>query len=109
MATVVDLFHDVTVGDLGLAVRENHRSVEHLKRYTSLGMSVDQGKTSSVPAIEIVAELQGITAAAVGLTTMRPPVTPVTLGAIAGGAGRALCALVRDAAPCMARRSCRLT
>lgn len=82
----VDLLHDVTVGDLKLAVQENYRSIEHVKRYTTLGMSVDQGKTSSVPAIEIVAELQNMTPAALGHTTMRPPVTPVTLGAIAGEA-----------------------
>jgi len=78
----VDLRHDVTVGDLGLAVRENYHSVEHVKRYTTLGMSVDQGKTS-VPAIEIIAALQNVSPADVGYTTMRPPFTPVTLGAIA--------------------------
>ena len=82
----IDLRHDVTVGDLKLAVQENYRSIEHVKRYTTVGMSVDQGKTSSVSAIEIVAELQNTTPATLGHTTMRPPVTPVTLGAIAGAA-----------------------
>lgn len=80
----VDLRHDVTVADLELAVRENYVSIEHVKRYTTVGMSVDQGKTSNVAAIEIVANLRGVSPAALGHTTMRPPFTPVTLGAIAG-------------------------
>ncbi len=56
----VDLRHDVTVADLELAVRENYGSIEHVKRYTTVGMSVDQGKTSNLAAIEIVASLRGV-------------------------------------------------
>ncbi|HVW70123.1 MAG TPA: 2Fe-2S iron-sulfur cluster-binding protein [Steroidobacteraceae bacterium] len=80
----VDLRHDVTVADLELAIRENYSSIEHVKRYTTVGMSVDQGKTSNVAAIEIVAKLRGVSPEALGHTTLRPPFTPVTLGAIAG-------------------------
>jgi sarcosine oxidase, subunit alpha len=80
----VDLRHDVTVADLELAVRENYVSVEHVKRYTTVGMSVDQGKTSNAAAIEIVAKLRGKKPSELGHTTLRPPFTPVTLGAIAG-------------------------
>lgn len=80
----VDLRHDVTVADLELAIRENYASVEHVKRYTTVGMSVDQGKTSSAAAIEIVARLRGVKPSELGHTTLRPPFTPVTLGAIAG-------------------------
>lgn len=80
----VDLRHDVTVADLELAVRENYVSVEHVKRYTTVGMSVDQGKTSNVVAIEIIARLRGMKPSGLGHTTLRPPFTPVTLGAIVG-------------------------
>lgn len=80
----VDLRHDVTVADLELALREGYTSIEHIKRYTTVGMSVDQGKTSHVAAIEIVARLRGKRASELGHTTFRPPFTPVTLGAIAG-------------------------
>lgn len=80
----VDLRHDVTVADLELAVRENYASVEHVKRYTTVGMSVDQGKTSNVVAIEIIARLRGMKPSELGHTTLRPPFTPVTLGAIVG-------------------------
>jgi sarcosine oxidase, subunit alpha len=80
----VDLRHDVTVADLELAVRENFASVEHAKRYTTVGMSLDQGKTSSVTAVEILARLRGVPPSSIGHTTLRPPFTPVTLGAIAG-------------------------
>lgn len=82
----VDLRHDVTVGDLQLAQRENYRSIEHVKRYTTVGMSMDQGKTSMVTALEIVGQLRGVSPSELGHTTLRPPVTPVTMGAIAGRA-----------------------
>jgi len=80
----VDLRHDVTVSDLELALRENFTSIEHVKRYTTVGMSVDQGKTSNLPALEIIARLRGRKPAQIGHTTFRPPYVPVTLGAITG-------------------------
>jgi sarcosine oxidase subunit alpha len=81
----VDFAHDVTAADIDLAVRENLSAVEHLKRYTTYGMSLDQGKTSNLNALAILAERTGRPIASVGTTQFRPPVTPVTLGAIAGG------------------------
>lgn len=79
----IDFQHDVTVADVELALREGFDAIEHLKRYTTTGMSVDQGKTSNLNALLIVAELTGKAPDAVGTTTFRPPYTPVTLGAIA--------------------------
>ncbi len=81
----VDLAHDVTVSDLDLAIAENFVSVEHLKRYTTTGMSVDQGKTSSVNALRILAASTGRAVDDVGTTTFRPPFSPVTFGALSGG------------------------
>ena len=80
----VDLQNDVTARDVALAVREGYRSVEHLKRYTTLGMGTDQGKTSNVNGLAILAALLEVQIPDVGTTTFRPPYTPVTLGAIAG-------------------------
>jgi sarcosine oxidase subunit alpha len=80
----VDHQDDVTVNDVKLAQRENFTSVEHLKRYTTLGMGTDQGKTSNVNGLGIMGELLGRTPGEVGTTTFRPPYTPVTMGAIAG-------------------------
>ena len=80
----VDLLHDVTVADLRLALQENYTSVEHVKRYTTVGMAPDQGKTSAAATLEVLARLRGVDAAALGHTTLRPPVMPVTLGAISG-------------------------
>jgi sarcosine oxidase subunit alpha len=80
----VDLLNDVTVADLELALRENFRSVEHVKRYTTAGMAVDQGKTSAPAVLNTLGELQRVSARELGHTTFRPPFTPVTLGAIAG-------------------------
>ncbi len=80
----VDLQHDVTADDVRLAHREGFVSVEHLKRYTTLGMATDQGKTSNVTGLAIMAETRGLPIPEVGTTRFRPPYTPVTLGAIAG-------------------------
>ena len=46
----VDQQNDVTASDIELSEREGFRSVEHLKRYTTLGMATDQGKTANVNA-----------------------------------------------------------
>jgi sarcosine oxidase subunit alpha len=81
----VDLQNDVTRGDLELAVRENLRSVEHVKRYTTTGMAVDQGKTSNMNALGILAELTQVSIPEVGTTAFRPPYDPVTLGTLAAG------------------------
>ncbi len=80
----VDLQNDVTASDLALAAREGYRSIEHVKRYTTTGMGTDQGKTSNVNALGIVAGTLGQEISAVGTTTFRPPYTPATFGAIAG-------------------------
>ena len=81
---LVEIQDDVTVEDIELAHRENFRSVEHLKRYTALGMGTDQGKTSNVNGLAIMAALRGEPIPAVGTTTFRPPYTPVALGLFAG-------------------------
>jgi len=80
----LDLQNDVTVKDVKLAHQENYRSVEHLKRYTTLGMATDQGKTSNMGALAIMAELAGKSIPEVGTTIFRPPYTPVAIGTFAG-------------------------
>ena len=80
----VDFQHDVTVQDIALAHREGFRSVEHLKRYTTLGMATDQGKTANVTGLAILAEVAGRSIPGTGTTMFRPPWTPVAIGAIAG-------------------------
>jgi heterotetrameric sarcosine oxidase alpha subunit len=80
----VDIQDDVTAEDIALAHRENYISVEHLKRYTTLGMGTDQGKTSNINGLAIMAALRGEDIPAVGTTTFRPPYTPIALGAVAG-------------------------
>jgi sarcosine oxidase subunit alpha len=80
----VDWQNDVTAKDLSLALREGFRSIEHVKRYTTTGMATDQGKTSNLNALGIVAHALGREPPEVGLTTFRMPYTPVTFGAFAG-------------------------
>jgi sarcosine oxidase subunit alpha len=80
----LDLQNDVTVKDVILAHREGFRSVEHLKRYTTLGMATDQGKTANIPALAVMAECSGKTIPETGTTIFRPPYTPVPIGAFAG-------------------------
>ncbi|MFJ4256375.1 sarcosine oxidase subunit alpha family protein [Pseudomonas monteilii] len=80
----LDFQYDVKVADIELAVRENFVSVEHVKRYTTGGMSVDQGKTSNFNILAILAELCGKPLPNVGTTRFRPPYQPVTMGTFAG-------------------------
>ena len=80
----IDFQYDVTLQDIDIATAENYTSVEHMKRYTTAGMSVDQGKTSNVNALLALAERTGRTPGDVGTTTFRPFYMPVTLGAVAG-------------------------
>ncbi len=80
----VDFQNDVTAADVELAAREGYRSVEHLKRYTTLGMGTDQGKTANITGLAILAQTLDLPIPAVGTTTFRPPFTPLTFGALAG-------------------------
>ena len=80
----VDQQNDVTSKDVALAHREGYVSVEHLKRYTTLGMATDQGKTANVNALALMAALRGETIDQVGTTTFRPPYTGVAIGALTG-------------------------
>jgi sarcosine oxidase subunit alpha len=80
----VDFQNDVTVADIALAAREGFSAVEHLKRYTTLGMATDQGKTSNVVGLAILAELTGRGIPQTGATRARPPHAPVAIGAFAG-------------------------
>ncbi len=80
----LDQQNDVTVKDVKLSHQEGFRSVEHLKRYTTLGMATDQGKTSNMGGLAIMAELAGKTIPEVGTTMFRPPYTPTAIGVFAG-------------------------
>ncbi len=79
----IDFQNDVASSDVALAYREGYRSVEHLKRYTTLGMGTDQGRTSNVNGLAMMAGLSGRTIPEVGTTTFRPPFSAISMGAIA--------------------------
>ena len=80
----VDFQNDVTGSDIQLATREGYHSVEHVKRYTTTGMATDQGKTSNINALGILADSLQNEIPKVGTTTFRLPYTPTSIGAIAG-------------------------
>jgi sarcosine oxidase subunit alpha len=80
----IDFQNDVTLKDVALAAREGYVSVEHLKRYTTLGMATDQGKTANVNGLAAMAALTGRTIDETGTTTYRPPFVPVPMVVIAG-------------------------
>jgi sarcosine oxidase subunit alpha len=83
-AQFVDVQRDATVADLVRAVGAGMRSMEHIKRYTTIGTAHDQGKTSGVISSGITAELLGVGIETLGTTTFRPPYTPVAFAALAG-------------------------
>ncbi|GAB5446831.1 2Fe-2S iron-sulfur cluster-binding protein [Gymnodinialimonas sp.] len=80
----IDFQNDVTLKDVNLAAREGFTSVEHLKRYTTLGMATDQGRTSNFAGLAAMAEATGRSIPETGTTTFRPPVQPLPFTAIAG-------------------------
>ena len=82
--SLVDMQNDVASSDIELSNREGFRSVEHLKRYTTLGMATDQGRTANVNALAIMAELTQKSIPQTGMTLARPPYSPVAIGALAG-------------------------
>ena len=84
LKSFVDPQHDVTTDDIRLAQHEGYVSVEHLKRYTTLGMATDQGKMGNIIGIALMAEALGKEIPEVGTTTFRPPYTPISIGALKG-------------------------
>lgn len=82
----LDYQNDVKVSDIQLAAQEGYESVEHAKRYTTLGMATDQGKLSNINGLATLAKALDAEIPQVGTTTFRPPYTPISMGAIAGEA-----------------------
>jgi sarcosine oxidase subunit alpha len=82
----LDFQNDVKVSDVQLAAQEGFESVEHAKRYTTLGMATDQGKLSNINGLAVLAGALNADIPTVGTTTFRPPYTPISMGAIAGAA-----------------------
>ncbi len=80
----LDFQNDVTAADVELAAREGYESVEHAKRYTTLGMATDQGKLSNINGLAILADALNAPIPKVGTTTFRPPYTPISIGSIVG-------------------------
>ena len=80
----LDFQNDVAVSDVEIALKEGYRSIEHVKRYTTLGMATDQGKTSNLNGLQLVSNIENKIVPEIGHTTFRPPYTPVTIGAIVG-------------------------
>jgi len=91
----LDFQNDVKVSDVQLAAREGYESVEHAKRYTTLGMATDQGKLSNINGLAVLAQALDEDIPRVGTTTFRPPYTPISMGAIAGEARGAIFQPVR--------------
>ncbi|MBI1416621.1 MAG: sarcosine oxidase subunit alpha family protein [Limimaricola sp.] len=91
----LDFQNDVKVSDVQLAAQEGFESVEHAKRYTTLGMATDQGKLSNINGLATLSNALNVTIPQVGTTTFRPPYTPISMGAIAGVARDALFQPVR--------------
>ncbi len=86
MKSWLDFQNDVKVSDVQLAAREGYESVEHTKRYTTLGMATDQGKLSNINGLAILADALDSEIPKVGTTTFRPPYTPISLASIGGEA-----------------------
>jgi len=80
----VDQQRDATVADVRRAAAAGLRSPEHVKRFTTIGTANDQGRTSGVLTLGVMAELLETPIAALGPTTFRPPFAPVSFALLAG-------------------------
>ena len=105
----VDFQNDVTADDIRMAAAEGYASAEHLKRYTTTGMAIDQGKTGNVNALGVLADCTNRSVGDIGVTTFRPPYSPVRFGVLAGRRRRQLFVPLRrlPAHECHARRGAR--
>lgn len=86
MKAWLDYQNDVKVSDVQLAAREGYESVEHAKRYTTLGMATDQGKLSNINGLAVLSDTLNQPIPQTGTTTFRPPYTPISMASIAGPA-----------------------
>lgn len=84
----LDFQNDVTTKDVRQAAKENFKSVEHMKRYTTQGMATDQGKNSNVTSLAVLADATGRSIPETGITTFRPPFVPVHMAALGAGGAR---------------------
>ncbi|MCP5074195.1 MAG: FAD-dependent oxidoreductase, partial [Rhodobacteraceae bacterium] len=96
LKTWLDYQNDVKVSDVRLAAREGYESVEHTKRYTTLGMATDQGKLSNINGLAVLADSLNAEIPQVGTTTFRPPYHPISFGAIAGEARGDIFKVIRE-------------
>ncbi len=81
---IVCYCEDVTEKDILTSVAEGFNSLELLKRYSTVTMGPCQGKMCSVNSVHLCARANGWSVPATGLTTQRPPTTPVALRTLAG-------------------------
>lgn len=80
----LDFQNDVGLDDIKLAIQEGYDRPELLKRYTTLSMATDQGKTGIINSILAQAAIQGKDEIEIAHTTFRPPYVPVSIGALTG-------------------------
>ncbi|MCI4350709.1 MAG: 2Fe-2S iron-sulfur cluster-binding protein [Thermoplasmata archaeon] len=81
--TIACACEDVLLEEVEEASRAGFRGIEVVKRYTSLGTGLCQGRYCLPDALLLLAILEGRTPPEVGYIRQRPPVVPVTLGALA--------------------------
>ncbi len=79
---------DVLVGEVERAVRSGYRGIEVVKRYSSLGSGICQGRYCLPDALLLLSILEGRTPPEVGYITQRPPVVPTPLAALASLSAR---------------------
>ena len=80
----LDLQRDATLADLRRAVAAGMRSVEHVKRFTTISTAADQGRSSSVLTVGVLCQELGVPITEGVTTTYRPPYTPLTFALLAG-------------------------
>lgn len=76
---------EITVGEIKQAIAEGARDVVGVKRRVRAGMGLCQGKTCEKLVQQIICAELGVAPSAVGCSSARPPVRPITFGELAYG------------------------
>ncbi len=76
---------EITVGEIKQAIAEGARDVTGVKRRVRAGMGLCQGRTCEKMVQQILCSELGLPLEAVGASSPRPPVRPISFGELADG------------------------
>lgn len=87
---------EITKDEIIDAIRKGDKDLGSIKRRTRAGMGLCQGKTCSKLISRLIADETGVSISDIKPSSMRQPVNPITLGAMASGEGEEVIKDLKD-------------